>query len=197
VVTAETVIEAVSEEKATALGIGYFIDTRTNFTDEGGEEVGWLTFRVLKFIPAQQPQAAAAESGQPAAPQRIRAPRGHDNSWWWDAVDAGKIPIQKCSQCGKLHHPPRPMCDACHSLEMGHIEASGRGTVHTYTVIHHPQFPGYDFPIVAALIDLEEGTRLMSNLVECKPQDVRVGMAVRGFVQEGEDGLKLPVFRPA
>ncbi|MDH3684712.1 MAG: MaoC family dehydratase N-terminal domain-containing protein [Myxococcales bacterium] len=197
-VTEVTVIESVSEEKATALGIGYFINTRTTYTDQNGEEIGWLTFRVLKFIPSQQPQAAAADDGgAPAAPQRIRAPMGHDNSWWWEAVNEGKIPIQSCNGCGKLHHPPRPMCDQCRGMEMGYVEASGKGTVHTFTVIHHPQFPGYDFPIIAALIDLEEGTRLMSNVVECAPGDVSIGMPVQGFVQEGEDGLKIPVFRPA
>ena len=197
VVTAETVIESVSEEKATALGIGYFIDTRTTFRDQQGAEVGWMTFRVLKFVPQQRPAAAEASPAAAAQPKRIRPPLGHDNGWWWQLVDQGVIPIQKCNGCGKLHHPPRPMCDACRSTDLGHVAASGRGTVHTFTVIHHPQFPGYDFPIVAALIDLEEGTRMVSNLVECAPADVHIGMAVQGFVREGQDGMKLPLFRPA
>ena len=157
-----------------------------------------MTFRVLKFKPSgDQPAPATDASGAPAKPGRIRAPRGHDNAWWWELVDQDVIPIQACNGCGKLHHPPRPMCDACHGSEMGHVAASGKGTLHTFTVIHYPQFPGYAFPIIAALVDLEEGTRLMSNLVECKPEDVQIGMAVQGFVQRGEDGMKLPVFRPA
>lgn len=197
IVTAETVIESVSEEKATALGIGYFIDTRTTFRDQQGEEVGWMTFRVLKFVPQQRPAAAEASPAAAARPKRIRPPLGHDNGWWWQLVDQGVIPIQKCNGCGKLHHPPRPMCDGCRGTDMGHVAASGRGTVHTFTVIRHPQFPGYDFPVVAALIDLEEGTRIVSNLVECAPAAVHVGMAVQGFVREGEDGMKLPLFRPA
>ena len=197
VVHAETVIESISEEKATALGIGYFIDTRTTFRDQRGEELGWLTFRVLKFIPQQRPAAAEAGPAQPAKPKRIRPPMGHDNAWWWQLVEQDVLPIQQCKSCGKLHHPPRPMCDHCRSTDMGHVVASGRGTVHTFTVIHYPQFPGYDFPIVAALIDLEEGTRIVSNVVECAPRDVHIGMAVQGFVQQGEDGMKLPVFRPA
>lgn len=189
VVTAETVIESVSEEKATALGIGYFIDTRTRFTDQDGEEVGWMTFRVLKFIPAQA-QAA------PAKPRRLRPPMGHDNAWWWELVERGVIPIQKCNGCGTLHHPPRPMCNRCRSMDLGHVEASGRGELYSYTVIHYPQFPGYDFPIIAALVALEEGTRIVSNVVDCRPEDVHIGMRLQGFVQEGEDGMKLPVFRP-
>jgi uncharacterized OB-fold protein/acyl dehydratase len=196
-VTAETVIESISEEKATALGIGYFIVTRTRFSDQNGEEIGWLDFRVLKFIPANQPQAAADTAAAPSGPPpRIKPPMGYDNSPWWNMVAEDKIPIQKCNACDTLYHPPRPMCGACGAMDMGLVEASGKGTVHTYTVIHYPQFPGYDFPIVAALIDLEEGTKLMSNVVECAAADVYVGMPVQGFVKEGEDGMKLPVFRP-
>ena len=197
VVSAETTIESISEEKATALGIGYFIDTRTIFRDAAGDEVGWQTFRVLKFIPQQPAQVAAAPASGSARPKRIRPPLGHDNAWWWELVSQGVLPIQKCNGCGKLHHPPRPMCDRCRSQDMGHVVASGRGSVHTFTVIHYPQFPGYDFPIVAALVDLEEGTRIVSNVVECAPEAVHVGMPVQGFIQEGEDGMKLPVFRPA
>lgn len=197
-VTEETLVEAVSEEKATALGIGYFIDTRTSFKDQAGEEVGWMTFRVLKFIPQQQPAAAEAEgeSAMSAAPSRIKAPLGHDNSPWWAEVEQDRIPIQTCNQCGQLFHPPRPMCGECGAMDMGYVASSGKGTVHTYTVIHHPQFPGYDFPILAVLVELEEGTRLMSNLVDCKPDDIYIGMPVQGAVEQGEDGMKLPVFRP-
>ena len=195
-VTAEIRIEDISEEKATALGIGYFINTRTRFIDQDGEEIGWMTFRVLKFIPQERPeQADSTDSAAPAAPSRIKAPLGHDNSGWWAEVDAGRIPIQTCNQCGELFHPPRPMCGKCGAMDMGYVASTGKGTIHTYTVIHHPQFPGYDFPILAVLIDLEEGTRLMSNMVGCKPEDLHVGMAVQGSVEEGEDGLKLPVFR--
>lgn len=196
-VTAETVIESISEEKATALGVGHFITTRTTFLDQDGLEVGSMSFRVLKYIPHERPRAAPDEAGKPAPPGRIHPPRGHDNGWWWDLIDQGKLTIQKCSSCGELFHPPRPMCQKCRSMEMDWIEASGRGTLHSFTVIRHPQFPGYDFPIVAALVDLEEGTRIVSNVVECEPEDVHIGMALEAFVREEEDGFKLPLFRPA
>ncbi len=196
-VSAETIIEAVSEEKATALGIGYFITTRTIFRDQNSEEVGWMTFRVLKFLPQEQAQAPVDETGAPQSPGRIRPPMGHDNSWWWGLVNEGVFPIQSCNSCGELYYPPRPMCQKCRSMEMGWVEASGRGTVHTYTVIRHPQFPGYDFPICAALVELEEGTRIVSNIVDCEFEDVHIGMAVQGFIHEDDDGFKLPLFRPA
>jgi uncharacterized OB-fold protein/acyl dehydratase len=194
---AETVVESISEEKATALGIGYFIDTRTTFTDQNGEEVGWMKFRVLKFIPQQQPQAAAGADAAPAKPQRIRPPRGHDNNWWWELVEQGQLPIQKCNACGELLHPPRPMCGHCQSTDLSHVIASGKGEVYSFVVIHHPQFPGYDYPIVTALVELEEGTRIVSNVVDCAPEDVHIGMPVEARIERVDDALELPVFRPA
>lgn len=197
-VTARTVIESISEEKATAAGVGYFITTRTTYTDQRGEEVGFEVFRVLKFIPSQPRPAASEDSGaQAVKPGRIKPPMGHDNAWWWEEVAKGKIPIQRCKGCGKLRHPPRPMCGDCGSRAWDHVAASGRGTLHTYTVIHHPQFPGYEFPIIAALVDLEEGTRLMSNLVGCEPAQVKIGMRLVGEIHRDDDGFALPVFRPA
>ncbi len=200
-VTAETVIEKISEEKATGAGVGFFITTRTRFTDRAGAEVGWQTFRVLKFIPKEAPRAAAAASGgatQAAKPSRLKPPMGHDNGWWWTEVaEKNHLPIQRCKACNKLRHPPRPMCDACGSLAWDSIAASGRGTLHSFTVIHYPQFPGYDFPIVAALVDLEEGERILSNLVGCDPKHVKIGMRVECFIHSDEDGFKLPLFKPA
>jgi uncharacterized OB-fold protein/acyl dehydratase len=197
-VSGETIVESISEEKATHLGLGYFITTRTTFRDEAGEEVGWMTFRVLKYVPGQQPaSASSSEAGEAAKPGRIRPPRGHDNGWWWALVDEGKFPIQKCNACDALHHPPRPMCHSCRSMDMGWVEASGRGTLYSYTVIRHPQFPGYDFPLVAALVELEEGTRIVSSVVECAIEDITIGMNLEGFIHTDDDGFKLPLFRPA
>ncbi len=198
-ITADTVIESISEEKATGAGVGYFITTRTTFTDQHGEEVGWMTFRVLKFVPREAPKAAGEPAAAtPAKPGRIKPPMGHDNGWWWEEVAReGHIPIQRCRSCQKLRHPPRPICDACGSFEWESVAASGRGTLHTFTIIHHPQFPGYAFPIFAALIDLEEGTRIVSNVVDCSPEEARIGMELVAFIHEDEDGFKLPLFRPA
>jgi len=77
------------------------------------------------------------------------------------------------------------------------VEASGRGTVASYTVIHHPKFPGYDYPIIVVLVDLEEGTRIISQLMECETDAVRFGMDVEVKIHQDEDGFKLPVFVPA
>jgi uncharacterized OB-fold protein len=196
-VSALTTIENISEEKATAIGIGYFIETRTVFRDENDERVGWMTFRVLKFKPAQQPQAPAPESGAPAKPRRLRAPRAHDNGWWWEGIDRGELLIQKCSQCGTLRHPPRPMCGECRSTKWESVVASGKGTVHSYVIMHHPPIPGYDFPIAVGLIDLEEGTRLVANVVGCELDEVHVGMPVECRIEDVDEEMKLPIFHPA
>jgi uncharacterized OB-fold protein/acyl dehydratase len=198
-VTTTTVIESISEEKATALGIGYFINTRDVYRDQHGEEVGSMLFRVLKFKPAQQPQAASSGNAgaAPPKPTRIRAPRGHDNAWWWDRVDKGELPIQRCKTCGTLHHPPRPMCGRCQSTEWDSIAAKGGGTIYSYTVIHQPKFPGYDYPIVCAVIELDEGTRIVSNVVGCDPAEVKIGMRVQLSMDKIDDTMTLPMFRPA
>jgi uncharacterized OB-fold protein len=123
------------------------------------------------------------DNGKNAAPPalRMRPVLGHDNKWWWDRINEGELPIQRCKQCGDLHHPPRP----------------GKGTVYSYVVLYRPEFPGYEYPLVAALIDLEEGTRIASNIVGIEPADVEVGMAVKLSIENVDDELKLPLFRPA
>ena len=196
-VAAVTTIASISEEKATGLGTGYFIETRTEFRDQQEAPLGSIAFRVLKFKPAQQTQPVAAAGGAPPRPRRLRAPRAHDNGWWWEAVDRGELLIQKCNECGVLRHPPRPMCPSCQSTAWSGIPSKGRGTVYSYVVLRHPPIPGYDYPLPVAVIDLEEGTRIVSNVVGCKPEDVYIGMKVRLSIENVDEELKLPLFRPA
>ena len=140
-----------------------------------------------------------AKNSASAAPpaRRMRPVLGHDNKWWWDRINEGELPIQRCKQCGTLHHPPRPMCWKCQSLEWDFTVSSGKGTVYSYVVMHRPQFPGYEYPLVAAVIELEEGTRIASNVVGIEPADVKIGMAVKVSIENVDEELKLPLFRPA
>jgi uncharacterized protein len=197
-VVATTVIESISEEKATALGIGYFVDTRTIFRDQHGDEVGWMTFRVLKFKSAAAPQASAGLSDTaPAKPRRLRPPLGHDNQWWWEGIAAGELRIQRCRECGTLRHPPRPMCGQCQSIEWDWQVSKGTGTVHSYVVLHHPPVPGYEYPLPVALVDLDEGTRIVANVAGCKPAEIRIGMRVQARIEAVDEELSLPFFYPA
>lgn len=128
-------------------------------------------------------------------PSRIKPVYGHDNKWWWDHVEQGVLAIQRCTQCQTLRHPPRPMCHKCQSLEWDVKEASGKGTVCSFTNLHYPEFPGYQYPLIIILVDLEEGTRITSQLVDCDPEDVEFDMPVEMHIHEDADGFKLPVFR--
>jgi uncharacterized OB-fold protein/acyl dehydratase len=199
-VTSHTVIDNITGPKKTARGVGYFIETVTKFTDQRGEEVGRQVFRTLRFMPNAELAAAKAEgSGEakPVAPTRIQSPRGHDNEWWWQAIDAGRLLIQRCKSCGTLRHPPRPMCGQCQSLEWDSIESSLEGEVYSHTEISYPRFPGYPTPLVCGLIELREGTRLVANIVGCDPNAVHIGMKVKGKVERVDDKTVLPNFYPA
>ncbi len=197
-IRARTVIESISEQKATGLGIGYFINTRTTFLDQNDEEVGAMTFRVLKFEIAEAPASTSAESpAAPSRPQRLKPALAHDNQWWWDCIEKGELAIQKCSSCQALRHPPRPMCGECQSSDWEFIFSSGAGTIHSFVVIRHPEVPGYSYPLVVAVVDMEEGTRFVGNVVDIEPSEVQIGMAVQASIELVDDEMKLPVFRKA
>ena len=200
-ITSHCVISGISEQKATARGLGYFIETLYTFTDQNDEPVGKIVFRVLKFIPNDSNSAGSSDGGAddatPAAPTRIRSPRGHDNGWWWEAVDQGKVLIQRCKGCQTLRHPPRPMCGECQSMEWDSIESTLDGEVFSFTELHHPKFPGYPTPLICAVISLAEGTRIVSNIVGCEPEQVHIGMKVKGVVEQVDEKTMLPQFYPA
>jgi uncharacterized OB-fold protein len=132
-----------------------------------------------------------------AGPRRPRPGLTHDNAFFWDGVKRRKLLIQRCAGCGELRHPPGPMCPGCQSLEWDAVEASGRGTVYSYVVAHYPATPPFDYPHVIALIQLDEGTRLVSNVVGTPLAEVRIGMPVELEFAEVEEGYLLPQFREA
>ena len=120
-----------------------------------------------------------------------------DSAVFWEAAAEHRLVAQRCAGCGALRHPPRPMCPHCHSLDHDAVELSGRGTLYSYAVLHHPQHPAFDYPVVAALVDLDEGVRLVSNLVEVDPADIRIGMRLQVMFSPTADDRAVPVFRPA
>ncbi len=200
-----SVIDSVSGEKATGLGIGHFITTRLEFTDQHGDLVATMLFRILKFKPgtaksaAPAPATAAAteEPAPPAArPKRPRPALTQDNRFFFDGAKEHKLLIQRCTECGTLRHPPRPSCAHCRSFEWDAVTASGRGTIYSYTVNHYPKVPSFDYPLVVALVELEEGTRLIANVTDITPETVAIGMPVQATFVAFDDDLTLPVFRP-
>jgi len=124
----------------------------------------------------------------------MAAPEGSDE--FFDAARDGRLLIQRCADCNDYQFYPRQVCVHCGSANVSWAEASGRGTVHTFTVIHQQGMPGWrdEVPYVAAVIDLEEGPRMTSTIVECAPADVSIGMGVEvTFVDEGS--CVLPRFK--
>jgi len=185
-------IESVSPEKTTGLGVGHFITNRLDYTDQHGELVATMKFRILKFRPRQAAPAEAA----PPRPRRPRPSLTHDNRFFFEGAKEGKLLIQRCSNCGTLRHPPRPACGVCRSFEWEPIESSGRGTVYSFVVNHHPKVPAFDYPLVVVLVELEEGTRLVANIEGVTPETVAIGMQVEVGFETFDDELTLPVFHP-
>jgi uncharacterized OB-fold protein len=185
-------IEAVSEEKATGLGDGHFVTTRTEYRDQDGELVGTMSFRILKF----KPKARSEPEDEQARPKRPRPAANLDNAFFFDGAKEHKLLIQRCSSCGALRHPPGPMCPQCRSLVWEAVEASGKGTVYSFVTNHYPQVPSFDYPLNVSLIELEEGVRLIANVIGIDPGEVEIGMVVEVEFVEHDEDLTLPAFRP-
>jgi uncharacterized OB-fold protein len=124
---------------------------------------------------------------------------GRDTRPYWDALNEGRLVIQRCGQCGKLRHYPRPVCDACYSMDVGWTEASGRGTVHSWTVAHHPFHIGFkrELPYLVVTVDLEEGVRMQAQLRNADEASLRVGLPVEVRFERARPDLTLPYFVPA
>jgi uncharacterized OB-fold protein/acyl dehydratase len=196
VVTESSVIEDVSEEKKTGLGVGHFVTYVTTFRDQQGEAVGKMLFRILKFRPPQAAVALPAEAGAPKR-RRPRPTISKDVAFFWEGVKRKELLIQRCTGCGQLRHPPRPMCPSCQSLKWDIVKASGKGTIHSFVVFHYPPFPPFENPYVVAVVDLEEGTRLVANVIGVDPKAVKIGMAVQVEFVAVDEEMILPQFRPA
>src|SRR5712692_2596715 len=119
-----------------------------------------------------------------------------DSAGFWEAAAEQRLVAQRCGDCGRLRHPPRPMCPQCNSLSIELVELSGRGALYSYSVLHHPQHPAFEYPVLAALVDLEEGVRIVSNLTDVDPANIRIGMPLEVDFEAREGGTAIPVFRP-
>lgn len=115
---------------------------------------------------------------------------------WWDATAEKRLLVQRCCACDRTQHFPRALCRHCGSTDLEYIEATGRGSVHSFTVVHRAPHPAFTAPYVVALVDLHEGVRLLTNVVGCDPDAVHCDMRVRVGWEPLPDGRQLPVFEP-
>jgi uncharacterized OB-fold protein len=156
-------------------------------TDDEGGSVAITTdgLAVAKGVPA---------SALPPVPVP-----GPLTTFFWEAIDAGRLDILRCQACGHFVHYPRPICDRCHSMDLAPDTVSGRGTLYSYTVVmqaFHPYFVDR-LPYVLAVVELEEepGLKVTTCLVGCEEGDLRVGRSVELELTDVGYGLTLPYFR--
>lgn len=118
---------------------------------------------------------------------------------FWEAARAGRLMACRCGRCTETFLYPRPFCPSCWSDAVSWIELSGRGTLYTYSIVHRTDLPPFAgrVPYVAALVDLDEGPRLMTNVVDCAPDELRVGMPLEVTFRAESEEIHLPLFRPA
>ena len=118
---------------------------------------------------------------------------------FWDACRRGQLLIQKCDRCDEYQFYPRGICANCWSEDIKWVTASGKGTLWTYTVTYQNRTPGFaeDVPYVLALVELEEGVKMFTNIIECAPSDVSIGMPVEVTFRQATNQISVPYFKPA
>ena len=114
---------------------------------------------------------------------------------FYDACAAGKLVLQRCQNCGHMLFYPRTHCDACQSDQLVWEDASGAGTIASYTVVRRGVSADFEAPYIIALIDLADGPRMMSQIVDADPDALAVGLSVRVDFAAWSEDITLPVFR--
>ncbi len=196
-------ITDISEEKATGLGVGYFVtqmQTYYSVNEAGGEDeqVGSMMFRLFKFKPTHAPKPIEEKKAGSAVPKIGRSMPGisPDTQFWWDGVNQGKLMVQRCKACSTLRHPPGPACPECQSFEWDAVESKGLGHIYSFVVMHYPEVPPFEHPNPIGLIELDEGTRLVGQLLGLKPNEYKIGQRVQVEFNTFNDGeLTLPQWR--
>ena len=121
-----------------------------------------------------------------------------DTEEWYAGLKRRELLLQQCASCGTLQHPPQPSCPQCLSLEKKWTKASGRGTIFTFIVVRHPVHPAFaEVPYDVILVELEEGPRILSNMLDCPPEEIEIGMPVTVDFVDVSDDITLPKFRRA
>jgi uncharacterized OB-fold protein len=129
---------------------------------------------------------------------RARPQPTPETQHFWDGTRAGELRLQRCNDCGKVYFPPRSFCPACAKRDVSVFAASGKGRLYSY-VIHHRPVPGFTPPYAIAVVELDEGPRLMTNITGCPqtPEALELDMPVEVAFEKLDDEITLPLFRPA
>ena len=126
-------------------------------------------------------------------------PLNRETKPFWDSMKEHNMRLQRCADCGKIRHYPRPVCDSCLSMNSEWVRASGKGTVHSWTVSHHAFHPAFlaDLPLTLVTVDLEEGVRICAQMRDVKPDGLSIDMPVKVGYEDATADVTLPVFYPA
>ncbi|HVN87932.1 MAG TPA: OB-fold domain-containing protein [Candidatus Binatia bacterium] len=123
-----------------------------------------------------------------------------ETRFYWDAAREHRIAILRCDGCDRFVHYPRSDCPSCGGTSLRPKTVSGRGLVHSFTITHYVAAPGFEdqVPFVVALVELDEqrGLRMITNIRDCAPADVRIGMVVEAMFDDVTESVSLPQFRP-
>jgi uncharacterized OB-fold protein/acyl dehydratase len=185
--------------KKTALGEGFFITQKISW-QVGDEDVAEMMWRIMKFKPAEKNTGEQAGGGSVPddldAATMMRPASSRDTKFFWDGVNAHELRIQKRAD-GSLQHPPVPALWKDYKDEEAptdYVVASGKGTVFSFVVHHAPKVPGRTLPFVIALVELEEGVRMLGELRDTDPSTVEIGMPVRATYIDFPDGDSGPAW---
>ena len=185
-------IQNISELKTTGLGKGCFVTEFAEYFNQNDELIGDATITYLKYMPP-----AKTGSEEPKAPQkieRIRPVENHDSQHYWQGLRDGKLLLQQCSDCQTMRHPPQPMCENCQSLAWTGVESAREGSIYSFTSIHYPEIPPFDYPNCIVLVDMDEGVRIASQLIGVDFDKIKIGSRVKAKITEVQKGLSLPLF---
>ena len=137
-------------------------------------------------------------SGAYQGPLPVKQP---ESDFYWEKAQAHELWLRRCNACDHAYFYPRDFCPDCGSRDVSWVQASGKGTLHTFAIVHRAPVPAFrdHVPFVVAMVDLEEGARIPTNLVgvEPDPAHIYVGMAVEVAFADLTNEITLPVFRPA
>lgn len=121
-----------------------------------------------------------------------------DSEPYWQACRRHELQMQRCRRCATVRFRPRVVCPECLSDEADWVRLSGDGTVHTFAIVRSPVLPAFaeSLPYTLALVDLKEGPRLTTRIVDCAPEEVAIGMPVEVTFVDLSEAISLPYFRP-
>lgn len=134
----------------------------------------------------------------PSEPRRVVPIPTPETQPFWQGTRSGELRLQRCDACAHVYFPPRPFCPKCAGRAVSWFKASGRGSLYSY-IIHHRPVPGFTPPYSIAVVELDEGPRMMTNIIDCPqtPEALQLDMRVEVAFKQLNDEIFLPQFRPA